>query len=169
MASMVILLSFLLSGNGIAATSQPSQVDLSPHTVVLEPNPSLEVKESIVSLHGEKFKRLEYKSEVFYLRLQNGEGMEQKKTEEMLLGCKHAENILDTQDARIIGEVKITKVASAFIEGMRTSCESYKPTRRDLGAGLKVKTGKNSDIKVKVVPGENGGSPKTEAVFDTSF
>ncbi len=117
------------------------------------------VKESVVLLHGQRFRRIEAKSESFYLRVEspdeeNPPGSTEKAAGNDSFGggrrdCLRTTVPLEEGDARIVSEVKVTKVTSVYLEALHDQCTSFNPRSEvDGQVGVKVKTGEQSDVKV---------------------
>lgn len=90
----------------------------------LQTDTDIHTMESVVTIQGEKYRRIEYLSETFYVRLL-GHG---KSGQDLELLCKDDVPLL-SQDL-VAAEKKITKRVSAFVEFLTVSCQEKTPGRQ---------------------------------------
>ncbi|MGZ3710499.1 MAG: hypothetical protein ACXVBE_02030 [Bdellovibrionota bacterium] len=177
---MLFFLAFSLLGPKFlsAAPKEISLQDLAPPKIKAGTPAKVQVRESVVQLGDLKFKRVEYKGESFYLRLQSKEAISApNKTEneesstlvkdedrECLKNLPYGE-----EHALVLAEVKVTTVASLYLEGLRNKCRSFDLRRESDGeAGLKLRTSRSSDVRLGVDAAPGAGlTPK--ASFNLGF
>lgn len=123
-----LLLAFLVGSNlaGVPAQAQEVQ-QLSLFEKSLMESSSLYTKESIVSANGREFRKIEYKSDTFYLQLarENGKG------EDLNVVCGKAPGSVspNSEPARVQVGVKVTKRTTAFISGLKAVCDPANRSR----------------------------------------
>ena len=125
------------------------------------------------------YKRQEYKSDVFYLRIQSPGGEEgeqdllkpqQSRSAPILKDGKHPipgdeepreclmRNLpFDPDKARVVGEVKITEVTSVYLEALHNECEVFYAKNSDALLGVKVKTSEKTDLRMGLEKTPAGG------------
>lgn len=169
----------LLALTSSSALAAEKKIDLAPPILEAKaPDKLISVKESLVLLGDKKYRRIEYKNDVFYLRLQSlpGENSQDLFAPKKPVGSEHEmrreclkENLpKDNRKARILGEVKVTEVTSIYLEGLHNECESLSETEIDAHLGLKLKTGEHSDLRIGIEKGP--ASPVTpKATLNLGF
>lgn len=147
---MLFFLIFALS-----ASAKEKKINLAPTRI--EAN-RLPMKQTEVSINGKRFLRLEYEDELFYLRFQStSPHLDPEKLEPLpnsaqanpYTGCMKAHRTRDGQLARVVGEVKISKVSSVYLEALRSECDVFDVRKQsDAEVGLKLKTSARSDVRL---------------------
>jgi hypothetical protein len=160
---MGIFVTLWLALSSIAAEKK---INLAPPRIKANAPSTIVVKETLVSFNGQQFRRVEYKSEFFYLRLQSIDGGLEKKSENRMNGAKEClkTNLPpEEQSARVLGEVKLTAFSSFYLEALHNKCETFDArTQSDAFLGVKIKTGENSDAKIGVGAGPGVISPQMQ-------
>ena len=135
--SVVLALGFLmqLESKSEAAESPPAK-ELSAFEKSLQMNENISTKETIVQLGGRKFRRVEFKSDIFYLQLQS----DLATNAELSLLCGERPQEFGPNSAPMItAAVRVTKRTRFFIEGLRRMCLGAGNTSRiDLAPDIAV-------------------------------
>lgn len=159
-ASCVLsLFSRILCGGESSMAADDTRLIMTSPQVKAKAAPEVRVKESVVILHNQRFRRIEIRGETFFLQLQELDPGNNPGDPNRLLDhdnvasgrreCLRTNAPMDELDARVVGEVKITKVTSLYLEGLHNQCESFSPlVETDGHAGVKVRTGERSNIKL---------------------
>lgn len=120
-------------------------------------------KESVVEYQGRKYRKIEYRNEIFYLSALSDE----TSGSQLELLCKEqGAPIFNLQSPPLVlASVKVTKRTAAFIEGLKVACVSGGADNGKLALdpslriGLRIEDSPNSAIKNKKVyinPGSLG-------------
>lgn len=94
------------------------------------------VKESIVRVGDKRYRKIEYKSDVYYLKLLESE----KSAGELLLECG-AEGSLSSMENQVVVSTKITKRSSLFISGLKQTCGQTPATAKRVIVDPNIKVG----------------------------
>lgn len=98
-----------------------AKAEVSAFEQALSTGSSLNTRESIVEFGGHKYRRVEYKSEVYYLQLLQAEST----GSDVFVLCNDSEATRAgaSSPALVTAAVRITKRTSLFIEGLRQICD----------------------------------------------
>lgn len=161
-----------------SAFSSEKKINLAPPKVEAKAPAEVMVKESTVLLHGKLFRRIEYRDETFYFRIQSKipksdpEKVEPSESVDTRFSarkdCLKTNLPFPEENARVIGEVKFTASTSVYIEALHNQCESFDPrVQSDGGIGLKLNAGEESDLRIGIESTPTGVTPKTN--FNLNF
>jgi hypothetical protein len=87
---------------------------------MLSRDQQLNTKESVVEMHGQKFRKIEYKDNVYYLQMLAA----QNSTSDLVLLCSEesAAGFNQNSPPLIQASARINKRTRVFIEGLKQSC-----------------------------------------------
>jgi hypothetical protein len=148
----------LVAALGARASDEPT--NFSPPQLETKTPSALTVKESEVVVHGQRYRRIETQSEVYYLRLQADDGktappppLQSLNNTDTIQGarrdCLRSNLPMADDQARLAGEAHLTQITSVYVQALHDECSSFDPTKDvDAEAGLKLKTSKASDLRL---------------------
>jgi len=98
-----------------------AKAELSAFERALSTGSSLNTQESIVEIGGQRFRKIEFKNETYYLKLLQSEGTQS----ELVVLCNESEAARAGRGspALVTAAVRVTKRTRLFIEGLRTVCD----------------------------------------------
>ena len=110
--------------NSIAQGDSPINKKSLTESRDLNLNFDIYTRESIVEIHGRKFRKVEYKDQRFYLQLLGSE----EASGDLNLLCNEGGEL--QSPTQIQGTIKMTKRSSFFIEGLKQMCAGPKGKRQ---------------------------------------
>lgn len=127
--------------------------NLAPPKIEAKAPSKVQVTESVLVIGTTKYKKIEYGTESFYLRLQSKEAADkpaEPESKDRTFRCM--KNMpYQEEDALVLAEAKVTTVASVYVEGLRNKCVTFDVRKHwDSEAGIKLKTSENSDMRLGV-------------------
>lgn len=129
------------AGTGAEPVNQTLKSDHDVHTM-----------ESVVTVNGQKYRRIEYLSDTYYVRLM----ARGKDGQDLELLCQEDVPMLMSQDL-VAAEKKITKRVSAFVEFLSVSCHEKAPGKQVFEPD---QLAKSMNLGVAIA-GKKSGGPQT--------
>lgn len=102
----------------------------------------INVKESIFSINGTRYRKVEYQGDIFYLKLLEVDA----SATELQLKCGQDSGDLGLQN-QIHISTKITKRSSLFIDGLRQTCSDLKNGKKMVEVNSNIRIGFTFDDK----------------------
>ena len=96
---------------GRAQVNPPSQLTI---------DHELFTRESIVEVGGKKYRKIEFRSEIFHLQLLENEAS--LTNLEILCGVEGASSMNSGAPPQVVASIKVTKRSSLFIQGLKQAC-----------------------------------------------
>ena len=116
----ILALTFVLTSSPVWAAEERAKSEPTAFDRALSMHQGHTTKESIVDLGGRKYRRIEHKSDVYYLQLISEEMSATNLT--VVCGEKGLQRFNSEAPKLIAGSIKLTRRTSLFIEGLRTIC-----------------------------------------------
>ncbi|RYZ98500.1 MAG: hypothetical protein EOP11_20605 [Proteobacteria bacterium] len=160
---MKLLLLLSLAGAALSAwAGEP--IRLAPSS-----QDSITTKETVVSVRGQKFRRLEINGKSFFLRFQQpDDAPKEKRFGQELIECEVGAEMFHADEVRVLAEVKVTKVSTLYFKALERDCANYEITPRDIQLGFKVKTSERSDVDLGFRARDKAGL-EVKPTFNLSF
>ncbi len=133
-------ISIAICGFMLAATNSlhADQMDSGPLPLekALKLDFDVNVKESIVTLNGNRYRKVEYQGELFYLRLLESE----KTAGELELECNQGSGQIQMEN-QVLVSTRIAKRSSLFIDGLRQMCTQVRAGKSKVEMDPNVRIG----------------------------
>ena len=132
-------------------TNEPSK---SAFEQALEKDSGLNTKESIVDISGVKYRKIEYNTKTYYLKLLQPE----QSNQDLQIICEKEGDLTNKVPHLVQGGTRMTKRTSLFIKALQQSCVDAGSTRRQrvavdpaLRVGFQIDDSPNSKLKAKSI------------------